>query len=179
MSGAPFSGSYDPRDCRFLLTPIAADDTPVADKERLIQSGRRHYSEMISLEQPPSRAYTELFLALTARHKARLAAEILALAEAVRRRRPAPVTVVSLARAGTPVGALLHRALERLGVASRHYSISIIRDRGIDRRALAHILRADQRPAAGVVFVDGWTAKGVIGRELKRAIARWNAGQPE
>lgn len=177
---APFPGSYDPADCLFLLKPIAIAPTPIADKERLIQSGLRHYSEMISAEAAPGDAYTALFLELTARYQARLAQDILTLAELIRRRRPEPITVVSLARAGTPIGALLQRVLTgRLGVASRHYSISIIRDRGLDERALAYLLRHERRPPAGIVFVDGWTAKGVISRELKQAIARWNRTQPE
>jgi hypothetical protein len=88
--------------------------------------------------------------------------------------------VVSLARAGTPIGALLTRALtEQLGVAARHYSISIIRDRGIDSNALRYLLRVAKRRAAGLLFVDGWTAKGVITQELKAAVARWNCAEPE
>ena len=47
-----FSGSYDPDDVTFLLKPVRLEPTAVAEKERLIQSGRRHYSEMISREGP-------------------------------------------------------------------------------------------------------------------------------
>jgi hypothetical protein len=53
-----------------------------------------------------------------------------------------------------------------------HYSVSIIRDRGIDQVALKHIL---ERHAAGsLVFVDGWTGKGVIARELASTITDYN-----
>jgi hypothetical protein len=90
------------------------------------------------------------------------------------------VTLVSLARAGTPIGALVQRALTRcLGTASTHYSISIIRDRGIDDRALAYILHHRRHPPHSVCFIDGWTAKGVITRELKQSITRWNASHAE
>lgn len=172
----PMSGSYDPHDCQFLLTPLEPHYTSIQEKERLIQSGRRHYSEMISFEQVPSSQYRELFFQLTALHKERLAQEILAVAEHVMKTRPAPYTIASLARAGTPFGALLQRALtQHYGVKSSHYSISIIRDRGIDTRALEYILYDLNRPADGLFFVDAWTAKGVITRELKRAIAQWNA----
>lgn len=177
---APFSGSYAAEDCLFLLRPLEIAYTSIAEKERLIQTGGKHYSEMVSREEPPGEAYTDLFLALTARYRSRLARDILTLAELIRRTRPQPVTLVSLARAGTPIGALLQRALtRRLGIESRHYSISIIRDRGIDERALAYILQHEQRPAAGVALVDGWTAKGVITRELQRSIKRWNRTQAE
>jgi hypothetical protein len=66
----------------------------------------------------------------------------------------------SLARAGTPVGVLLRRELLRRGVDAVHYSISIIRGRGIDRVALAHLAAA--RGTEDAVFVDGWTGKGAI-----------------
>lgn len=176
----PFSGSYRSQDCLFLLKPIEIAYTSIEEKERFIQTGSKHYSEMISFEDPPAEEYTALFVELTARYKSRLAQDILTLAELIRDLRTGPITLVSLARAGTPIGALLQRALTRhLSSESQHYSISIIRDRGIDQRALAYILRHAKRPSSGIVFVDGWTGKGVISRELKRGIQHWNQTQPE
>lgn len=172
----PITGSYQKADCQFLLTPLRGEFYSIQEKERLIQSGDKHYSEMISFEAPPSEGYLALFRRMTERYKSRMAAEVMRLAHGIANSRPAPITLVSLARAGTPVGALLQRALKRhLQIDSQHYSISIIRDRGIDVQALAFLLRERQRPAAGVVFVDAWTAKGVITAELKRSVARWNA----
>ncbi|WP_272943650.1 cysteine protease StiP domain-containing protein, partial [Yersinia pestis] len=46
----PFSGSYLPDDIQFLLKPIQIEMTPVEVKEKLIQSGARHYSDMLSQE---------------------------------------------------------------------------------------------------------------------------------
>lgn len=169
-----FSGSYAPEDVTFLLKPVRLAPTPVAEKERLIQSGRRHYSEMIGPERPPSPRYLEVFHAALARQKARFARDLAALARAIAAGQDGDVTLVSLARAGTPVGVLLARALRRhLGRRVAHYSVSIVRDRGIDPVALRHILH--RHPAASVVFVDGWTGKGVIARELDRAVRAFNA----
>lgn len=176
----PFSGSYHLDDCQFLLKPLQLEPIALSEKERLIQSGQRHYSEMLSEEAPPTSTYLELFRALTLTYAERLGQDIVSLAAHIGATRAGPVTIVSLARAGTPVGALLQRALIRQGsVQPRHYSVSIIRDRGIDNNALRHILRVDTRPPAGLVFVDGWTAKGVITRELRAAITRWNHANPE
>jgi hypothetical protein len=176
----PFSGSYHPEDTVFLLKPIPLDMVDVATKERLIQSGQRHYSELLAPESAPNPHYLQLFEALTARYARRLAAEIVALAHHLATTRSQPLTVVSLARAGTPIGALLARALRGLGRTEvRHYSISIIRDRGIDENALKFILRREERAPAGLAFADGWTAKGVIAEELRRALARWNARESE
>lgn len=175
-----FTGSYRAEDTVFLLKPMDMEMVDVAAKERLIQSGQRHYSELLTLEQVPNPRYLALFEALTARYARRLAAEIMALARYLAETRSRQITVVSLARAGTPIGALLARALQRRGRAdARHYSISIIRDRGIDENALGFILRRDEREPAGLAFVDGWTAKGVIAAELRRALKHWNARQPE
>ena len=54
-----------------------------------------------------------------------------------------------------------------------HYSLSIIRDRGIDEVALQHILEQGHAPES-IVFIDGWTGKGVISRELARATSDFN-----
>ena len=80
------------------------------------------------------------------------------------------VVLVSLARAGTPVGVLLRRwARHAHGLDLPHYAVSIVRGRGIDRLALRHL--AAHHDPARVVFVDGWTGKGAISRELAAALA--------
>ena len=50
----PFSGSYDASDVQFLLKPIEMEMTPVDQKEALIQSGKKHYSDMLSQEPAPT-----------------------------------------------------------------------------------------------------------------------------
>ncbi|MGF7147410.1 hypothetical protein FHS96_001019 [Sphingomonas zeicaulis] len=166
-----FPGSYDPADVTFLMKPVALAPTDIDTKERLIQSGRRHYSEMLSAESLPDPIYIELYQAALARNGARLAADVagLALALAERAGDGREVVIVSLARAGTPIGALLARALRRQGRSAPHYSVSIIRDRGIDRVALAHI--ASRHAPEDIVFVDGWTGKGAISTELQACLA--------
>ncbi|WP_317205882.1 cysteine protease StiP family protein [Janthinobacterium sp.] len=171
-----FSGSYRGDDVEFLLTPIGLE--PILDldeKERLIQSGQRHYSEMLSPEALPSAAYLALFRAAFAANRRQMARDCLRLAALIAARRAGPVTLVSLARAGTPVGVILGHLLRRVfGRDCAHFSVSIIRDRGIDAVALRHIL-ARGHAAASIVFVDGWTGKGVISRELRQAVAGFNA----
>ena len=129
-----FHGSYAAGDVSFLLRPLVVQ--PLADlleKERLIQSGERHYSEMISPEQLPSPAYLALFHDAVQANAGRMAADLMRLARQVRVARPGAITLVSLARAGTPVGVLLRRLLLLEGIDAPHYCISIIRDRGSRR----------------------------------------------
>jgi hypothetical protein len=174
-SRAPFSGSYRPADVSFLLTPMQLAPVELAEKERLIQSGQRHYSEMLSQESPPSLRYMEVFHHAFTMGRGRMAQGLLDLAAIIAARRAGEITLVSLARAGTPVGVVLNHVLA--DVFDRdviHYSISIIRDRGIDTNAVRFILNQALRVPAGLVFVDGWTGKGVIARELGRSIDAFN-----
>ncbi len=165
-----FSGSYEPADVTFLLKPVALAATDVAEKEAMIQSGKRHYSEMIAHEAVPDAAYLDLYDAALDRNRDRLAGDVASLAAHLAARRPGrPVVIASLARAGTPIGVLLTRTLRAAGHRADHYSISIVRDRGIDRNALAHI--AARHDPADVVFVDGWTGKGAIAGELRASLA--------
>ena len=173
-----FSGSYRANDVEFLLKPLALQDfVDVPEKEYLIQSGQRHYSEMLSPESLPSERYLRVFQQACADNNGRMARDCLALAALIAARRIGPVTLVSLARAGTPVGVVLHQLLTQVfGRDSTHYSVSIIRDRGIDRVALDHILARGHAPES-IVFIDGWTGKGVISRELAATIADFNAAR--
>lgn len=165
--------SYKPEDVTILLKDISGLVQPLPTKEReaLIQSGR-HYSEMLPLEYEPSPNYLaaffkalELYSPLTAKATADLAAKIWA-------KKGENVALVSLARAGTPIGILLKHYLSAyMQHEVSHYTISIIRGRGIDQNALRYIL-ARHRPQ-DIQFVDGWTGKGAIQRELQTALEAW------
>ncbi|MGP8289235.1 cysteine protease StiP family protein [Vreelandella zhanjiangensis] len=174
----PFHGSYQPNDCQFLLTPIEPEYLSIEEKERRIQTGQAHYSEMIHREQPPSDRYLALFETLCERYAPRLAREVRLLARQLVEdlgSSQSPITLVSLVRAGTPAGALLRRALvEFEGHPCHHYSVSIIRDRGIDNAALDYLLDNVGVDPKRIVFVDAWTAKGVITRELRSDMTRYN-----
>lgn len=164
-----FSGSYSAEDVSILLKPCALATTDVVAKETAIQDGSRHYSEMISPEAIPDDRYMRMYEAALERNAPRMAADVAVLADRILERTPGSTTIVSLARAGTPVGVLLMREMRRRGVDAAHYSVSIIRGRGIDRVAMEHIASARGRRDA--VFVDGWTGKGAIADELKASLA--------
>jgi hypothetical protein len=169
---AGFSGSYAPEDVTFLLKLVRMRPTPVEEKERRIQTGAAHYSEMISEERCPDARYLDLFEAACVPGVPRLARDVRCLTGQVldlirAGRLNGRVTLCSLVRAGVPYGVLLRRDLERAGIDVTHFGVSIIRDRGLDRVAMAHVLM--ERPADGVIFVDGWTGKGAIAAELHRS----------
>ena len=164
------SGSYAPDDVHFLLRAMDIDVTDVEEKERLIQTQQRHYSEMISQEHPPSDTHKSLYLQALAQNGARMAADVQALALALTARyQGASIALVSFVRAGLPLGVLLRRALVEMGRDARHYGISIIRDRGIDSVALEAIIKT--HGAENIVFVDGWTGKGAISGQIRDSLA--------
>ncbi|MBT8224143.1 MAG: cysteine protease StiP family protein [Dactylosporangium sp.] len=170
LRGPAFS-SYGPREVAWLLTDVsaAALEAPRAEREAAIQSGQAHYSETLPVEYEPTAAYRALFDQALAASAGRVARAVGLVTETVLAVRRAPV-LVSLARAGTPIGILMRRwAAHAHGVDLPHYTISIVRGRGIDRAALRYL--ADHHDPAGVMFVDGWTGKGAICRELAAALA--------
>ncbi|MET0580907.1 MAG: cysteine protease StiP domain-containing protein, partial [Pseudoxanthomonas sp.] len=174
--GAPLHGSYLADDVRFLLKPLALAPVSIAEKERLIQTGQRHYSELIGREQLPSPEYFSLFEQAVERNAASMARDLMRLARHIVAARGKDITLVSFARAGTPVGVLLRRTLARyFGVDAPHYSVSIVRDRGVDAVALDFIL--SRHAPDSMVFVDGWTGKGAIARELVRSLEAFNASR--
>lgn len=165
----PFTGSYTLDDVQFLLKPMTMPDTPVHVKEALIQSGKKHYSQMLTHESLPPDDYLPLFYRAMTLNQDRMAEHLLLLAEGILATRPQGITLVSLARAGTPVGVLLKHVLKRyFNIQVEHYSISILRDVGIDQNALRYILQ--NHAPESLVFVDGWTGKGVIARQLATSL---------
>ncbi|MET7912685.1 phosphoribosyltransferase [Streptomyces avermitilis] len=170
LRGPAFS-SYAPDDVGWLLQDLSdvTLEAPTEEREEAIQSGGAHYAESLPVEYQPSEQYQELFQAALDDSAARIAEAVGAVTEIVlAERSPRPV-LVSLARAGTPVGVLMRRwAQHRHGLDLPHYAVSIVRGRGIDANALRWL--ADRHDPADIVFVDGWTGKGAITRELADAI---------
>ena len=165
----PFTGSYTADDVQFLLKPVTLPDTPVHIKETLIQSDKKHYSQMLTHESLPPDDYLPLFYQAMALNQDRVAEHILLLAKGILATRPNGITLLSLARAGTPIGVLLKHVLKRyFNTQAEHYSISILRDVGIDQNALRFILQ--KHSPESLVFVDGWTGKGVIARQLASSL---------
>ncbi|MER5433408.1 phosphoribosyltransferase [Streptomyces sp. NPDC002588] len=175
LRGPAFS-SYPPEEVGWLLQDLSdvTLEAPTEEREEAIQSGGAHYAESLPVEYQPSEQYQELFQVALDASAARIAQAVGVVTETViAERSPRPV-LVSLARAGTPVGVLMRRwAQYRHGLDLPHYAVSIVRGRGIDANALRWL--AAHHDPRDVVFVDGWTGKGAITRELAAAIEEFEA----
>ena len=175
MSGLPDPpvafGSYPVEDVTFLLTDLSDRplETGLEEREAHLRRGG-HYSEYLPIEYEPTPEYFEMFEAALLRGARRTAHGVAVAAERIRALRGDDAVLVSLARAGTPVGILVRRyLLATAGLDLPHYSVSIIRDRGLDPVAVRWL--GEHHPGRPLQFIDGWTGKGAIQRELDKAAA--------
>ena len=171
--------SYLEEDVTVLLKDITGMIDPLSanDREKLIQSGV-HYSELLPIEYKPTNEYLELYNEALEAHAYTTAKAVMNLSEQIWNVKSGKVVLVSLARAGTPIGILIKRYLEAVyEVMVPHYTISIIRDRGIDNNAMNYILERHGREE--IQFVDGWIGKGAITKELKKEMKNYEGVSDE
>ncbi len=165
--------SYKETDVTLLLKDITGmvKPQPTEEREKLIQSGR-HYSEMLPIEYVPTEKYMQVYNEAVKIFAKANADAVGKLAEKVINARGEDVVLVSLARAGIPIGILLKHYIEfKYKINVPHYSISIIRGRGIDNNAMRYLL--SRYDAKQLLFVDGWIGKGAILNELKKDISEY------
>lgn len=163
--------SYTENDVILLLKDITGLVEPQSteERERLIQSGR-HYCEMLPIEYVPTQKYMDVYKEALKNYSKSTALAVGKLSDKIMEKKGKNVVLVSLARAGIPVGILIKRYIKmKYNVDVKHYSISIIRGRGIDDNAMKHLL--DRYEPQDLLFVDGWIGKGAILNELKKDIS--------
>lgn len=165
--------SYQAEDVTILLKDITGLVEPMSteEREKCIQKGIS-YSEMLPLEYQPSPQYLKAYELALKNYAKPTADAVCHTAEKIYSIKGKHVVLVSLARAGIPVGILLaHYLREKYKIEACHYSISIIRGRGIDKNALRYIL--DRHKPSEIQFVDGWIGKGAIQNQLKEALKEY------
>ena len=161
--------SYSSEDVTILLKDISGLITPLPteEREKLNQSGI-HYSEMLPLEYKPTPKYMEIYNEALKTLSYKTANATAILADKLYAKYGKHLVLVSLARAGTPIGILVKRFLKfKYNIVVPHYSISIIRGKGIDENAMNFIV--DKHGSFGIQFIDGWVGKGAINNVLKEA----------
>ena len=162
--------SYSEEDVILLLKDITGLVSPQSteEREKLIQSGK-HYSEMLPIEYVPTEKYMKVYYEALESYSKTVAEAVGKLSDKIIENKGREVVLVSLARAGIPIGILVKRYIRyKYSIDVPHYSISIIRGRGIDDNAMKFLLWK-YRPEQ-LLFVDGWIGKGAILNELKKDI---------
>ncbi len=163
--------SYTEDDVILLLKDITGLVEPQSTeiREKLIQSGK-HYCEMLPIEYEPSEKYMQAYEEAMKVYSKPTAIAIGRLADKIMKERGKDVVLVSLARAGIPIGILLKRYIRwKYRIEVFHYSISIIRGKGIDINAMRFLL--ERYKPEQLLFVDGWIGKGAILKELEKQVA--------
>ncbi|WP_207642557.1 phosphoribosyltransferase [Inediibacterium massiliense] len=162
-------GTYKKEDVIFLLKDLSflMKERGTKEREVAIQSGT-HYSEMLPVEYMPSDEYMDIFYSSLKESSKKMAIAVGRVAQKIIEKKGKDTILVSLARAGTPIGILIKRyILYQYGIDLPHYSISIIRGKGIDENAIKYILK--NHPSFKIQFIDGWTGKGAIAKVLENS----------
>ncbi len=171
--------SYREEDVILLLKDITGlvEPQPTEEREKLIQSGK-HYCEMLPIEYVPTEKYMQVYQEALDEYSEATALAVGRLSDKIMQTRGKEVVLVSLARAGIPIGILVKRFIKlKYRIDVPHYSISIIRGRGIDDNAMKFLL-GKYRPEQ-LLFVDGWIGKGAILNELKKDVSAYKGVSPE
>lgn len=171
--------SYKDEDVTLLLKDITGliKPQPTEERERLIQAGK-HYSEMLPVEYVPTQRYMEVYKEALEKYARPTALAVGRLSDKIIQVRGKDVVLVSLARAGTPIGILVkHFIRQRYQLNVPHYSISIIKGRGIDNNAMKYLL--GQYQPHQILFVDGWIGKGAILEELRKDMEAYKGVSPD
>jgi predicted phosphoribosyltransferase len=170
----PAFGSYSAEDTKWLLKDLSDVQLEVATEEReeSIQTGGAHYSESLPIEYQPTEEYQQLFRESLAESSEKLAEAVGVVTELILKARDNKPVLVSLARGGTPVGVLIRRYAQTVhNLDLPHYAVSIMRGKGIDSNALRYL--AENHDPKQIIFVDGWTGKGAITKELTAAVNKY------
>ena len=102
--------SYSEEDVMLLLKDITGlvAPQPTEERERLIQAVR-HYSEMLPIEYVPTEKYMEVYREALKNYSKPVALAVGRLADKIMEKKGRYVELVSLARAGIPIGNLIKR----------------------------------------------------------------------
>lgn len=171
--------SYLEEDVELLLKDITGMVEPQSteEREKLIQAGR-HYCEMLPIEYVPTEKYMEVYRESLKIFAKPTALAVGKMADRIIEKKGKEVVLVSLARAGIPIGILAKRYIKKkYNISVPHYSISIIRGKGIDENAMKYML--ERHKAEQLMFVDGWIGKGAILTELQKDIAPYSGVSSE
>ena len=127
LGGVNVRSSYKADDVTLLLKDITGlvNPQPTEEREKLIQTGR-HYSEMLPIEYVPTEKYMEAYQDALEKYAGATAQAVGRLSQKIMQKRGKDVVLVSLARAGIPIGILVKRYLRaKYQVEVPHYAISI------------------------------------------------------
>lgn len=168
-----FTGSYKNNEVQFLVQKLPLDSNNMTniEREKLIQVEGYHYSDLPPIEHKPSKYHISVYKEALNDSAQRIADEVMQLAMTIKRHaanKEHGIVLVSLIRAGVPLGCCLKEALMQLGMVAEHYAISIVKDRGLDEQAMQTLEQHHGKEE--LYFIDGWVGKSAVCNELTRSL---------
>ena len=106
--------SYRDEDVTLLLKDITGmvQPQPTEEREKLIQAGK-HYSEMLPVEYVPTEKYMQVYREALKNYAKPVALAVGRLADKIVEKKGQDIVLVSLARAGIPIGILVKRYIAK------------------------------------------------------------------
>lgn len=156
--------SYNENDVKILIKDLTGKIEPVSleERKRRVDNGEFSRSIMIK-EYPISEEYEKICVGYLEDYAKQTADAVAKVSEQIYNEKKDKLVLVSIIRAGIPIGILIKRYLKnKYNVNIPHYAISLVK--GLDDNAMKYIL--ERHDANGIQFIDGWTGKGSVTREL-------------
>lgn len=162
--------SYNQNDVVLLLNDVTGKVKPVTQEERNERVKNGEYVRSIIIDEyEVSKEYTDIVNNNMEQYLENTAKYVGILAEKLYEVKGNDLVLVDIARAGIPIGILLKRYLKKYyNVNIPHYSISLVK--GLDKKAMEYII--DKHGTKGIQFVDGWTGKGTVAKEIKNSVLK-------
>lgn len=168
--------SYKKEDVTLLIKDLTGLVTPVSVSERdaRVKNGEFERSIMIK-EYPISDEYREIVWDSMKDYAKQTAIAVGNVAEQIFAQKGKDLVLVSIIRAGIPIGILIKKYLKmKYNVDIPHYAISLVK--GLDDNAMKYILA--RHKAEGIQFIDGWTGKGTVTKELIASAKNYKGVDP-
>lgn len=159
--------SYREGEVTLLLKDLTGIVEPVSMEERERRVAEGEYVRSIVIkEYEVSKEYRDIvnsYIPKFAKQTARLVAN---LAEKLYNVKGDDLILVDIVRAGIPIGILVKRYLEKYyNTDIPHYGVSLVK--GLDKEAMEYIV--SKHGKEGILFIDGWTGKGTVAKEILRS----------
>lgn len=160
--------SYKNEDDVILLLKDMTDKIePVSmeERKRRVESGE-YVRSIIIKEYEVSQEYRNIVHKHMDNYIENMAKYVGILAEQLYTKKKDTLVLVDIVRAGIPIGILIKRYLKQFyGVNIPHYGISLVK--GLDVNAMNYII--EKHGTRGIQFIDGWTGKGTVAKEVKNS----------
>lgn len=162
--------SYNAEDVTLLLNDMTGKIKPVSQEERKRRVENGEYVRSIIIEEyEVSKEYIKIVSDNMEPYLDEMARTVGVLAEKLYKVKGNDLVLVDIARAGIPIGILVKRYLKMYhNVNIPHYSISLVK--GLDKKAMEYIMNNHKKE--GIQFIDGWTGKGTVAKEIKASVER-------